>query len=75
MKFGIYAPNWGKTFGNPKIVTELAVEAEKAGWDGFFLWDHIIYNDEGFQENTYNMISRGSFRLRTPRIFLSILLI
>ena len=50
MKFGIYSPNWGKTFGNPKLVTKLAIEAEKSGWDGFFLWDHIIFNDEGFQD-------------------------
>jgi alkanesulfonate monooxygenase SsuD/methylene tetrahydromethanopterin reductase-like flavin-dependent oxidoreductase (luciferase family) len=26
---------------DPRIVAELAAEAEAAGWDGFFLWDHI----------------------------------
>jgi alkanesulfonate monooxygenase SsuD/methylene tetrahydromethanopterin reductase-like flavin-dependent oxidoreductase (luciferase family) len=48
MKFGIYAPNFGNTFGNPKLITELAIEAEKSGWDGFFLWDHIVYQEEGY---------------------------
>ena len=27
----------------PGLVAELAVQAEKAGWDGFFLWDHVAY--------------------------------
>ncbi|MEV3854127.1 LLM class flavin-dependent oxidoreductase [Streptomyces sp. NPDC050095] len=26
---------------DPRIVADLAVEAEEAGWDGFFLWDHV----------------------------------
>jgi alkanesulfonate monooxygenase SsuD/methylene tetrahydromethanopterin reductase-like flavin-dependent oxidoreductase (luciferase family) len=27
----------------PRTVAELAGRAEEAGWDGFFLWDHIRY--------------------------------
>src|SRR3954464_457018 len=26
-----------------KLLAELAVRAEAAGWDGFFLWDHVDY--------------------------------
>jgi alkanesulfonate monooxygenase SsuD/methylene tetrahydromethanopterin reductase-like flavin-dependent oxidoreductase (luciferase family) len=26
----------------PSRVVELAKSAEAAGWDGFFLWDHIL---------------------------------
>ena len=40
MKFGIYLPNFGP-FGNARTLAELAATAEKAGWDGFFIWDHI----------------------------------
>ena len=40
MKFGLYLPNFGP-YGNARVLTELAVSAEAAGWDGFFLWDHI----------------------------------
>lgn len=29
----------------PSLLMELAVAAEDAGWDGFFLWDHITYRD------------------------------
>jgi alkanesulfonate monooxygenase SsuD/methylene tetrahydromethanopterin reductase-like flavin-dependent oxidoreductase (luciferase family) len=28
----------------PNVLADLAVEAEKAGWDGFFVWDHLLYS-------------------------------
>ncbi|HET9102719.1 MAG TPA: LLM class flavin-dependent oxidoreductase [Solirubrobacteraceae bacterium] len=28
---------------DPRIVAELAQRAEAAGWEGFFLWDHVNY--------------------------------
>lgn len=40
MKFGIDLPNFGE-FSDPSLLAELAKNAEYAGWDGFFLWDHI----------------------------------
>lgn len=47
MKFAVDIPNYGVPdkdghhFGEPQLVAELAHEAEEAGWDGFFVWDHI----------------------------------
>lgn len=41
MRFGLHLPNFG-TVGDLKILASLAVEAEGSGWDGFFLWDHIL---------------------------------
>jgi alkanesulfonate monooxygenase SsuD/methylene tetrahydromethanopterin reductase-like flavin-dependent oxidoreductase (luciferase family) len=29
---------------DPRLLAELAAESEAAGWDGFFLWDHIVYS-------------------------------
>ncbi len=40
MQFAINTPNFG-CFGDPRLMAELAHEAEGAGWDGFFIWDHI----------------------------------
>lgn len=40
MKYGFYTPNFGYC-GDPKKLLELAIECEAAGWDGFFLWDHL----------------------------------
>jgi alkanesulfonate monooxygenase SsuD/methylene tetrahydromethanopterin reductase-like flavin-dependent oxidoreductase (luciferase family) len=28
---------------DPRLLAELAQRAEARGWDGFFLWDHIVY--------------------------------
>jgi alkanesulfonate monooxygenase SsuD/methylene tetrahydromethanopterin reductase-like flavin-dependent oxidoreductase (luciferase family) len=40
VRFAINAPNFG-TFAETRLLASLAQEAESAGWDGFFLWDHI----------------------------------
>jgi alkanesulfonate monooxygenase SsuD/methylene tetrahydromethanopterin reductase-like flavin-dependent oxidoreductase (luciferase family) len=29
---------------DPRLLAELAREAEDAGWDGVFLWDHVVYS-------------------------------
>jgi alkanesulfonate monooxygenase SsuD/methylene tetrahydromethanopterin reductase-like flavin-dependent oxidoreductase (luciferase family) len=29
----------------PALVVELAQRAERRGWDGFFLWDHVAYRE------------------------------
>lgn len=40
MKYGLYLPNFG-AFGEARLLADLARDAEQAGWDGFFIWDHI----------------------------------
>ncbi len=42
MRHALNAPPFG-TFGDVALLVELACAAEDAGWDGFFLWDHIHY--------------------------------
>jgi hypothetical protein len=42
MKFGMTMPPIGP-YSDPAYLSDMAVEAEQAGWDGFFLWDHNIY--------------------------------
>lgn len=32
-----------RQFADPRLHVELAVEAERAGWDGYFVWDHIAW--------------------------------
>ena len=36
----MYAPTFGE-FADPAVLASLAAEAEEAGWDGFFVWDHM----------------------------------
>jgi len=38
VKFGVYVPTHGP-YGDPALLRDLAVAAEAAGWDGFFVWD------------------------------------
>ena len=45
VKFGLYVPNFGKS-SYPQNLIDMSVEAEKAGWDGFFLWDHLVEWDK-----------------------------
>jgi alkanesulfonate monooxygenase SsuD/methylene tetrahydromethanopterin reductase-like flavin-dependent oxidoreductase (luciferase family) len=40
MHFAIDTPNFGD-YADPHLLAQFAREAEHAGWDGFFLWDHI----------------------------------
>lgn len=41
MRQGVYCANFG-VLGDPAVLVNLAVRAERAGWDGFFLYDHIL---------------------------------
>jgi alkanesulfonate monooxygenase SsuD/methylene tetrahydromethanopterin reductase-like flavin-dependent oxidoreductase (luciferase family) len=41
MKFALMLPNKGRPYGDANLLVELALSAEQAGWQGFFLWDHI----------------------------------
>lgn len=41
MQYGLTVPPFGDFF-DPRTLAALATEAEHAGWDGFFLWDHVL---------------------------------
>src|SRR4051794_10971266 len=41
MRFGLYLPPMGP-LADPAVLVEVAVRAERAGWDGVFLWDHVL---------------------------------
>jgi alkanesulfonate monooxygenase SsuD/methylene tetrahydromethanopterin reductase-like flavin-dependent oxidoreductase (luciferase family) len=43
MRFSINVPNFGD-FADAQAVATLAVAAEEAGWDGIFVWDHVVHD-------------------------------
>jgi len=45
MKYAIDIPNFGE-FADPRVTADLAREAEEAGWDAVWVWDHV-WRDEG----------------------------
>jgi alkanesulfonate monooxygenase SsuD/methylene tetrahydromethanopterin reductase-like flavin-dependent oxidoreductase (luciferase family) len=43
-KRGIFVAPFDELY-EPRLLAELAAQAEGKGWDGFFLWDHIKYRE------------------------------
>jgi alkanesulfonate monooxygenase SsuD/methylene tetrahydromethanopterin reductase-like flavin-dependent oxidoreductase (luciferase family) len=43
VRYAISIPNFGD-WADPRTMVGLARDAEEAGWDGFFLWDHIRFS-------------------------------
>ena len=41
MRFGVYCANFG-FFGEARPLIDMAVLAEESGWDGFFVYDHLV---------------------------------
>jgi alkanesulfonate monooxygenase SsuD/methylene tetrahydromethanopterin reductase-like flavin-dependent oxidoreductase (luciferase family) len=44
MPAAIFIPLFGQ-LAEPRLAVDLAVEAEAAGWDGVFVWDHLLYRE------------------------------
>ncbi|HEV8452724.1 MAG TPA: LLM class flavin-dependent oxidoreductase [Gaiellales bacterium] len=38
---GIHVPSIGE-YADPQLLVQLATAAEQAGWEGFFIWDHML---------------------------------
>jgi alkanesulfonate monooxygenase SsuD/methylene tetrahydromethanopterin reductase-like flavin-dependent oxidoreductase (luciferase family) len=46
MRFSVNIPCFGD-FADPRAVGRLARTAEEAGWDGLFVWDHLVHRSHG----------------------------
>jgi alkanesulfonate monooxygenase SsuD/methylene tetrahydromethanopterin reductase-like flavin-dependent oxidoreductase (luciferase family) len=68
LHYGLYVPNFGRC-ANPTVLSGMAVEAEKSGWDGFFLWDHLV---EGTQRvpihDSFTVLSAIAVKTKRIRI-------
>jgi alkanesulfonate monooxygenase SsuD/methylene tetrahydromethanopterin reductase-like flavin-dependent oxidoreductase (luciferase family) len=47
MRHAVGLPNVGD-YGDPSLLVDLAGQAEAAGWDGVFVWDHVAYRERGW---------------------------
>jgi alkanesulfonate monooxygenase SsuD/methylene tetrahydromethanopterin reductase-like flavin-dependent oxidoreductase (luciferase family) len=41
MKYAFDVANFGP-YADPRVLADLAHRAEDSGWDGFFIWDHVL---------------------------------
>ena len=65
MRHGIFLPPFGP-FGDPAVLIDLAVAAEGRGWDGFFLWDHLMHRVDGPYVDAW--IALAAIAARTDRL-------
>lgn len=66
MRFGVYVPTFGEYDVNTLAV--LAREAEAAGWDGFFIWDHLAWTPNEQQDLADTTVALTTIALATERV-------
>jgi alkanesulfonate monooxygenase SsuD/methylene tetrahydromethanopterin reductase-like flavin-dependent oxidoreductase (luciferase family) len=67
MKFGLDIPMAG-VYADPGKLADLAVDAEDAGWDGFFIWDIVFAGNETPVPVVDPWIALAAIAARTKRI-------
>ena len=66
MFFGINIPAFAD-FSDPRVLADLALDAETAGWDGFFIWDAMFF-DPTFHPIADPWVSLAAVAMKTNTI-------
>ncbi|HEY0737419.1 MAG TPA: LLM class flavin-dependent oxidoreductase [Herpetosiphonaceae bacterium] len=72
MRFGLYTPCYGD-YADARRMSDLAREAEQAGWDGFFISDHLQWLAPTPQHVADPWITLTAMTMTTQRMRLGIL--
>ena len=67
MRFGVCIANFG-SYADPRAAVRIARAAEDAGWDGFFLWDHLAFVWNGTSADPWVTLTAAA--CRTERLVL-----
>src|SRR2546427_9197957 len=67
LKYGLYIPNFGES-SYARTLAQLAADAENAGWDGFFLFDTIMYKRKLRAPMVDAFIALAAIAMNTKRI-------
>src|SRR4051812_16963156 len=70
-RFAVGLPTVGP-FADPTTLVDLAVAAEEHGWDGVFLWDHLLYHDPDWGV-VNSVVVASAIAARTTRVRLGVL--
>ncbi len=65
-QFGLFVPPFGE-LADPRVLADIGAEAEAAGWDGLFVWDHVLYRPP-VREVADPWIALAAIATRTERI-------
>ncbi|MBK9125062.1 MAG: LLM class flavin-dependent oxidoreductase [Chloroflexi bacterium] len=66
MRYAVSLPAFGR-YSDPHQLASLARRAEDAGWDAFFIWDHVIF-DPTFNPMADPWVALAAVALSTTRI-------
>ncbi len=66
MQYALSMPPFGD-FADPHMLMDAARRAEAAGWDGFFVWDHIFW-DPSFHPNLDAWVGLAGVATATTRM-------
>jgi alkanesulfonate monooxygenase SsuD/methylene tetrahydromethanopterin reductase-like flavin-dependent oxidoreductase (luciferase family) len=72
LSYAVGLPNV-REYADPRLLVELAAEAEAAGWDGVFVWDHIAREEDPSVPATDPWIAVAGMAVRTQRLRLGIM--
>ncbi len=67
MQYAIYLPTFGD-LADARALADLAAEAEAAGWDGCFLWDHLAMWWDDSQPVVDSTVALAAVAMATERI-------
>jgi hypothetical protein len=59
MRYGVTLPPFAD-WSDPRAVMQMAADAEGAGWDGFFLWDHVTWDPAAVRRSSRERSSRST---------------
>jgi alkanesulfonate monooxygenase SsuD/methylene tetrahydromethanopterin reductase-like flavin-dependent oxidoreductase (luciferase family) len=72
LRYAVGLPNV-REYADPRVLLDLAAEAEEAGWDGAFLWDHIAREEDRSVPATDPWVAAAAMAVRTQRLRLGIM--
>jgi alkanesulfonate monooxygenase SsuD/methylene tetrahydromethanopterin reductase-like flavin-dependent oxidoreductase (luciferase family) len=69
VRYGVSVPNFGVGVDS-RAIAQLACEAEEAGWEEFFLWDHLLAFSPGPVPVVDPWVALSAVALGTSRVWL-----
>jgi alkanesulfonate monooxygenase SsuD/methylene tetrahydromethanopterin reductase-like flavin-dependent oxidoreductase (luciferase family) len=67
VRYGVHVQDSGD-FGDPRVLARMAEDAERAGWDGFFIWNHLVYALGRKAPVVDPVVTLSAIAVRTKRI-------
>jgi alkanesulfonate monooxygenase SsuD/methylene tetrahydromethanopterin reductase-like flavin-dependent oxidoreductase (luciferase family) len=65
VRFGLHVPQLG-ALAEPRVLVDLAAQAEAAGWDGCFVWDHVMHRGDPDAADPWVVL--GAIAVQTERL-------